>query len=161
MLCFGGSLLYAQGDDLGEVLNRGRVLAKAGKYEQALPYFLLALERSEALYGPDGYEIVPILDALADLYADHENHNDAEPLYERALAIRERELARFQAGIARTLNRLASIYEATGRAVEAEELYRRVLSASEPALGEAHPSVQAARRRLDRILAARASARGQ
>lgn len=152
-LVFGCGMLYAQSEDLEAYLERGRALSKAGKFEQALPYFLMALELGERRNGTDSPAIVPMLDSLADLYAAQTQYRDAEPLYERSLEIQERALARYQAGIARTLNNLGSIYEATGRTPEARELYERVLTAWQPALGPDHPSVQAARERLARIAA--------
>ena len=154
-LCFGGGLLYAQGDDLGDFLTRGQALSQVGKYDQALPYFLLALERAEAQYGPESIETVPFLDALAQLFVDQKNYADARPHYERALEIQETALSRVQAEMARTLDRLASLYDTTDRAREAEDLYRRALTASQGVLGAEHPGVQTARRQLGRVQEAR------
>ena len=158
VLCFSGGLLYAQGDDLGDFLDRGQALSAAGKHDQALPYFLMALERAEVRYGPQSIETIPFLDALAGLFVVQENYADAGLYYERALQLQETALARFQAEMARTLDRLASLYQTTGRAREAEELYRRALTASQSVLGAEHPGVQAARRQLDGVQEARGPA---
>ena len=70
---------------------RGRELSKAGKLDQALPYFLLSLELVEARFGPDDPALIPMIDDLAGTQAAGENYRDAEPLYKRALEIQERE----------------------------------------------------------------------
>ncbi|RMD60914.1 MAG: hypothetical protein D6826_11255, partial [Alphaproteobacteria bacterium] len=138
--------------DVAAYLARGQALAKAGKPDQALPYFLLALELSEARHGDDDPAVLPVLIALADLYAVQDQYRDAEPLYERALTIQEREATRFQAGAARTLIQLAAIYEATGRPQEARRSYERVLTMAAPVLGDDHASIVAARDGLARLV---------
>ena len=66
---------------------------------------------------------------------------EAEPLYKRALAIREKALGPDHPDVARSLNNLAELYENQGRYAEAEPLYKRALAIREKALGPDHPDV--------------------
>jgi tetratricopeptide (TPR) repeat protein len=64
---------------------------------------------------------------------------EAEPLYQHALAIRERVLGPEHPDTARILNNLASLYQRQGRYLEAEPLYQRALAIRERVLGPEHP----------------------
>ena len=141
----------AQIGEIDAYLTRGRELAKAGKPDQALPYFLLSMEMAEARLGAEDPGLVPILDGLAAAHAARENYADAEPLYERALAIQEREAERYETGITRTLNSLGGIYEATNRPKKAMAVYRRVLTTWASVLGSDHPEIQVAGGRLAKL----------
>lgn len=66
---------------------------------------------------------------------------EAEPLYKRALAIREKALGPNHPDLASLLNNLALIYQAGQRYGEAESLYKRALAIREKALGANHPDV--------------------
>ncbi len=134
-----------------DYMSRGRELSKAGKHDQALPYFLLSLELAEARFGLNDPALIPIIDDLAGTQAASGNYRDAEPLYERALRIQEREASRHQTGIVRTLNKLGRIYEATDRDPEALALYRRVIATWAPILGGDHPDVRIAGGRLAKL----------
>ena len=151
LLALGAGALWAQGEAVNLFLDRGRALSKAEKFDQALPYFLFALELGEKEFGSDSPSVVPLLDDLAATYATRSDYGDAEPLFERSLKIQEGELGRYRAGIARTLNRLGAIYEATARPDRARSAYTRVLANLQAALGAGDPSVQTARRRLAKL----------
>ena len=151
VLFLGAGVLYAHTGELKAYLDRGRALAKAEKPEQALPYFLFALELGEKKFGADSPAVVPLLNDLAEVYATRSDYPDAEPLFKRSLAIQEQELTRYRSGIARTLNNLGALYEATERPREARKLYRRVVTALQPALGWDNPSVKKARLRLAKL----------
>ncbi|NIP13689.1 MAG: TonB family protein, partial [Pseudomonas stutzeri] len=66
---------------------------------------------------------------------------EAEPLYQRALAIRENALGPDHSDVAQSLNNLAALYHAQGHYAEAEPLYQRALAIVEKALGPEHPHV--------------------
>ena len=151
VLVLGAGTLWAQGAAVNEYLERGRALSKADKFEQALTYFLFALELGEKEFGADSPSVVPLLDDLAEIYAARSHYGDAEPLFERSLEIQERTLNRYRSGIARTLNRLGAIYEATARPDAARQAYTRVLAQLQPGLGAGDPSVQTARLRLAKL----------
>lgn len=148
VLILGAGLLHAQSEAMNDYLDRGRELSKAEKFDQALPYFLFALELGEKEFGADSPAVVPLLNDLAETYAQRSDYGDAEPLFERSLEIQEGELTRYRAGVARTLNHLGAIYEATARPERARKAYSRVLAKLQPGLGAADPNVQTARLRL-------------
>ncbi len=151
LFALGAGVLWAQGEAVNAYLDRGRALSKAEKFDQALPYFLFALELGEKEFGSDSLSVIPLLNDLAETYATRSDYGDAEPLFKRSLKIQEGELNRYQAGIARTLNQLGAIYEATARPNRARRAYTRVLASLQPGLGAGDPSVQTARLRLAKL----------
>jgi CHAT domain-containing protein/tetratricopeptide (TPR) repeat protein len=81
------------------------------------------------------------LNNLALLYKNQGRYSEAEPLYKRSLAIREKALGLDHADTATALNNLGTLYRAQGRFGEAEPLYQRSLGIKEKTLGLDHPSV--------------------
>ena len=80
-------------------------------------------------------------DTLNSRAIEHYNSGDytnALPLYERALAIREKALGPQHADTATSLNNLASLYRAMGDYAKALPLYERALAIREKALGPQH-----------------------
>jgi len=67
---------------------------------------------------------------------------EAEPLYQRSLAIREQQLGADHPDTAQGLNSLALLYYAMGRYAEAEPLLVRTLEIFINVLGKNHPSTQ-------------------
>jgi tetratricopeptide (TPR) repeat protein len=67
-------------------------------------------------------------------------YSEAEPLYRRALAIREEQLGATHPSTATCLNNLATLSMKQGRYSEAEPLYRRALAIREEQLGATHPN---------------------
>ena len=61
------------------------------------------------------------------LYEAQGRYADAEPLYKRSLAIREKALGPDHPDVATSLNNLAELYRAQGRYADAEPLYKRVI----------------------------------
>ena len=68
------------------------------------------------------------LNGLAALYYSQGKYAEAEPLYKRALAIREKAFGASHRDTAISLNGLALLYELQGRYAEAEPLYKRALA---------------------------------
>jgi tetratricopeptide (TPR) repeat protein len=68
---------------------------------------------------------------------------EAEPLFERSLAIREKSLGGEHPDVAHSLNSLAILYKDQGRLAEAESLYKRALAIWEKSLGGDHPDLAA------------------
>ena len=68
------------------------------------------------------------LNNLAELYRDQGRYAEAEPLYKRSLAIREKALGPDHPDVATALNNLAVLYEDQGRYADAEPLYKRSLA---------------------------------
>ena len=76
---------------------------------------------------------------------------EAEPLYKRSLAIREKALGPDHPDVAQSLNNLAVLYVDQGRYADAEPLYKRSLAIREKALGPDHPDVAIALNNLARL----------
>ena len=62
------------------------------------------------------------------VYETQGKYADAEALYKRALAIREKALGQDHPDVARTLNNLAVVYKDQGKYADAEGLYKRALA---------------------------------
>ena len=87
-LCIGGC-----GSRLAETLDEQVVrLLHEGKYAEAEPLALQALEVSLKKNGPDHPDTAMSLNNLAFLYYTQAKYDLAEPLYKRALAINEKVL---------------------------------------------------------------------
>ena len=92
------------------------------------------------MQGPEHPDTATALNNLALLYHGTGAYARAEPLYQRALVIREKAQGPEHPGTANSLNNLAELYRATGDYAQAEPLYQRALVISEKALGPEHPS---------------------
>ena len=68
-------------------------------------------------------------------------YTEAEPLFRRALAIREKSLGPDHPDVANSLNGLAALLNDTDRRAEAEPLFRRALAIWEKSLSPDHPNV--------------------
>jgi tetratricopeptide (TPR) repeat protein len=66
-------------------------------------------------------------------------YSEAEPLYQRALAIVVKTLGPEHPEVATCLNNLAALYDAQGKYAQAEPLCQRALAIKEKALGPEHP----------------------
>jgi tetratricopeptide (TPR) repeat protein len=78
------------------------------------------------------------LSNFALLYVYLGRYADAEPLYLRTLAIKEKALGEDHVDIATTLNNIAQLYVYQGRYAEAEPFYGRAIAIKEKALGPEH-----------------------
>ena len=103
-------------------------------HREALRYFRSA-EFEAKTRAPEGPRMATTLTALAYVYQDQGRYAKAEPLYERALAIREKVLGPVHSAVADSLYNLGGLYKARGRYAEAEPLYRRALGIKENAHG--------------------------
>ncbi len=91
------------------------------------------------MHGPDPRRLSP---PSANLRPDKLGHYaDAEPLYKRSLAAREKALGPDHPYVALSLTNLAELYARQGRLAEAAPLYERALQIRETALGPNHPRV--------------------
>ncbi len=131
----------AQSDELMRAYRRGIALQKAGRYGEAMPFYLKALRMGEREFGPEHPTTATLLNNLALLYYAQGRYADAEPLYKRSLAIREKALGPEHPDVGQSLNNLAALYGDQGRYADAEPLYKRSLTVWEKALGPEHPNV--------------------
>jgi tetratricopeptide (TPR) repeat protein len=81
------------------------------------------------------------LNNLAGIYQAEGGYADAEPLFNRSLAILEKALGPNHPDVAQALNNLALLYDKQGRYTTAEPLYKRSLAIHERVLGPVHPNV--------------------
>jgi tetratricopeptide (TPR) repeat protein len=82
-----------------------------------------------------------LLNSAAAYFYVRAAYAGARPLFERALAIREKALGPEHPDTATSLNNLALLLVTTSRLGEAEPLYRRALAIDEKSYGPDHPSV--------------------
>ena len=68
-------------------------------------------------------------------------YQEAIPLSQRALSIREKDLGPDHPDVAQSLSNLATLFQAKGQYADAEPLYRRALIIREKVLGPAHPQL--------------------
>ncbi len=113
---------------------------QAGRYVEGRELLLAALQEAEK-FGEQDPRLASSLNDLAGLHRDAGNYAEAQPLFKRALAIRESALGPDHPDVAASLNNLASLYYAQGDYAEAEQLYERSLAIVESALGPDHPDV--------------------
>jgi len=91
--------------------------------------------------GREHPNVAQSLNNLAELYQAQGNYSQAQPLYQRSLAIREKALGKEHPNVAQSLNNLAELYQAQGNYSQAQPLYQRSLAIREKALGKEHPDV--------------------
>ncbi|MCP4663025.1 MAG: tetratricopeptide repeat protein, partial [bacterium] len=82
-----------------------------------------------------------LLNSAAGYLWNRARYAEAEPLFERAIKIREKALGEEHPLVAKSLNNLALLYRDQGRLAEAESLFERSLKIREKALGDEHPQV--------------------
>jgi tetratricopeptide (TPR) repeat protein len=106
--------------------------------ERLLPHALLCaiwIEQASL----ETCEAACLLNQAGSYLYSRARYTEAEPLLQRALAIRERQLGGEHPATARSLNNLAELYREQGRYEQAEPLYRRALAIRERQLGGEHP----------------------
>jgi serine/threonine protein kinase/Tfp pilus assembly protein PilF len=127
------------------------LLSQASAYNQAAnakadPNLTVRTALDRAASRVDGkFANQPLLEAsirqrIANVYLDLGLYPEAESQYERALAIRRRELGDKNLATFSTMASLAAAYERSGNLTKAEPLYREVFEKERRVLGEQHPS---------------------
>ena len=105
------SLLTACTQDLSweEYTEAGLEAYEQARYDEAEESYLAALEEAEK-FGDQDSRLATVLNNLALLYQDQGKYAEAEPLYQRALPIREKALGPEHPDIATNLALLALLY---------------------------------------------------
>jgi tetratricopeptide (TPR) repeat protein len=127
-------LLRQLGDRYADRYRAGRGPENASLAEEKLRRAIALYEVQEQ---PE--TLAASLSKLAYLYKSQGQYEAAEPLYRRALAIRERVLGPDHPDTAQSLNNLAGLYYFQGQYEAAEPLFRRALDIRERVLGPDHP----------------------
>ena len=125
-------------ESLAEVGAQKEVRDLSSQYEKLLGSLQdvdTATERGE-----EPLSIATPLDSLARLYYSQGRYDKAEPLFRKALEIRQTELGDRHPSTATSLNNLAGLYRLQGRYGEAEPLYVQALEIRQTELGDRHPS---------------------
>jgi tetratricopeptide (TPR) repeat protein len=80
-------------------------------------------------------------------------YGEAESLYQRSLAIKEKALGKDHPDVAISLNNLAGLYDEQGKYDQAEPLFQRSLAIDEKALGRDHPTTKTVKNNLQQLQA--------
>ena len=99
-------------------------------YAQGEKLLLAALKEAEK-FGEQDRRLTDSLNNLASLYYAQGKYAQAEPLLQRALAIREKALGPEHPDVARSVNNLAELYSAQGKYTQAEPYFQRALAIDE------------------------------
>jgi tetratricopeptide (TPR) repeat protein len=105
-----------------------------------LPHALTAAEHAEE-HEAELKDVALLFNQVGIYLYARAQYAAAEPLYRRALEIREKQLGPNHPAVATSLNNLAGLLDAQGNYAAAEPLYRRALKIDEKQLGPDHPHV--------------------
>ncbi len=129
-----------QTSELARLLNQtGHFLYEQGRYSEAEPLYLDALNIYRSQLGNEHPSTATSLNNLALLYSAQGRYREAEPLYLDALNIRRNQLGTEHLDTANSLNNLAALYYSQGRDREAEPLLLNALNIRRSQLGDEHP----------------------
>ncbi|CAB1109603.1 unnamed protein product [Ectocarpus sp. CCAP 1310/34] len=134
-------LLYERSQARGEKvlgLEHPDVHVMASVLRQS--YSSNGLEPLEKELGPEHPDVATTLNNRAGLLANQGKYIEAEPLYERSQAIREKVLGP-EHSILATLNNRACFFGSQGKYIKAEPLFERSQGIQEKVLGPEHPGV--------------------
>ncbi|MGK7940457.1 MAG: tetratricopeptide repeat protein [Crocosphaera sp.] len=133
---------FKQEESLASSLNNlAELYHFQGRYSDADPLYLKALELITILLGDNHPDVATSLNNLAGLYKSQGRYSDAKPLYLQALELRKKLLGDNHPDIATSLNNLAGLYYYQGRYSDAESLYLQTLELCKQVLGDNHPDV--------------------
>ncbi|HLG77519.1 MAG TPA: tetratricopeptide repeat protein, partial [Ktedonobacteraceae bacterium] len=107
--------------------------------EQLLPHALVCERWIEQIWQRVPDEGARLLNKMGRYFYERAQYEEAEPLSQRALAIREQVLGPEHPATATSLNTLAALYWAQGKYEQAEPLSQRALAIREQVLGPEHP----------------------
>ena len=133
----------AQQGDLNAILRQFNELYDAANYPAALVEAQKLEAGVKARFGVNhpNYDIA--LNNLALVYEAQGKYAEAEGLFSRALAIKEKALGADHPDMAIALNHLALVYYDEAKYAAAEGLYKRALAIKEKAFGAGPPQVAA------------------
>ena len=118
--------------------------------ERLLPHALMIIRTIQQF--PATSEAGRLLHETAFYLQDRARYQEAEPLYQRALALREQLLGPEHPDVALTLNGLGRLYYDQSNYQQAESLHQRALVIQERQLGPEHPEVARTLAYLARLL---------
>ena len=107
----------------------------------ALQKQLCQARETAETFGPDNPRLATALTDLALFYYQQGKYADAEPLHQRALAIRKKAFEPTHPDVIASFQGLAALYYAQGRYAGAERLVKKLLAVLEQTHGPNHPLV--------------------
>ncbi|KAJ5195473.1 uncharacterized protein N7498_008911 [Penicillium cinerascens] len=111
----------------------------AGLQQRLIPHANHVLHGNWSRENVDN-EVWGALTQLGNLYSDQGKLKEAEEMYQRVLAGREKALGPDHTSTLNIVHNLGVLYSDQGKLKEAEEMYQRVLAGREKALGPDHTS---------------------
>ena len=105
-------------------MQAGQDAYDRGDYDIAETHWLTALKEAES-FGPQDPRLGTSLDRVATLHQAQGNYAEAEPLYKRSLAIREKTLGPEHPNVAQVLENYAGLLRETNREDEAAKMEAR------------------------------------
>jgi tetratricopeptide (TPR) repeat protein len=122
-----------------------------GRWAEGERFARLAMVLRAQVAGPDSVELAGDLAVLGALLLGQQRLDEAEAVFERALAIwtHRRGPAHYEVAVAR--HNLAAVHTAGGRLGLAREEYRSAWLLKRQVLGEAHPEVLVLAAELDHL----------
>src|SRR5712691_3830004 len=139
-----------------EQMAAGRRAFQQKRYAEAEQFFQASIREAER-FGLQDARLGTSLNSLAILYFAQTNNAAAEPLYKRALSIRERALGPEHPDVGATLNNLAELYWSQKKYAAAQPLYQRALTIVEKTVGPESPELGAALNNLADVYRAQQS----
>ncbi len=112
-----------------------------GRYNEAEPLWLQALEIRRQELGEDHLNVADSLNNLANLYQVQGRYSEAEVLHKQALEIWQQKLGQDHSDVATSLNNLAELYRIQGRYRDAEPLFQQASKIRQQQLGKDHSDV--------------------
>jgi len=140
LLLFGYS---AHAQTWKDLIGQADSLSTAENLDSAVLIAKVALQKVEVQFGRSDTTVASMLNTLGKLYYRQAKYAEAEPLFKRALEIREKTLGPHHPDVAISLSNLGNLYEEQARYAEAELLYKQALEIREKALGPDHLDVGA------------------
>ncbi len=116
---------HAQQTSWEQHMRAGVTAYQQGKYAEAEQHWKAGLEAAEAL-GTQDPRYATSLNNLALLNKAQGRYTEAEPLYKRALAIREESMGPEHPDVATSLENYVTLLQETGRSAEATKMEDRV-----------------------------------
>jgi serine/threonine protein kinase/Tfp pilus assembly protein PilF len=124
--------------------NLGELYRKQGRFEEAEPLLVEALELKRRFVSDDEVSLAISINNLGLMYRDQGRPEDAEPLLEEALELERTHRGEEEVGTLTAIHNLALLYLDLGRVDEAAELFARNLESWRRVVGEEHPFTLAA-----------------
>jgi eukaryotic-like serine/threonine-protein kinase len=121
------------------LMNLGDAVSRGGDAKGAKPYYARAVAIMEAA-SPNNPELARFLDRLASVALEEKDLKEAQGLYERSLALRQKALGAKHIEVAESLSGLADCAFQDGRLQEAEALYEKALAVARKPDGGYYPS---------------------